>query len=301
MFMGCTKLQKTGKIAAEGNLENYTNGMFYGCTSLKEMTWTATTPPTISSGIWYDCPEDMIIYVPFEALYEYKTASLWSSRAAYIKPISIPVELKLINFTPDTIKSYQERVTITCYFESTLEDGTIRNFTVPFYFNISQNTGNEPITRHFNIDYYGFTFEVDIIQTANDEQTFDVTKPDDVEYGFVENEDGFWTSTNKNIDNSFSYAVVTFIPDQPTFTFEVISYGEENYDYGIMSEINTELRKDNSQEEGKYNFKEPSSPDIKLATYEGLTVGETYFITIKYIKDTSSSRGDDTFKFRPKK
>lgn len=88
MFNSCTRLQKTGNIAATGSISSYAGNMFNGCTSLKEMTWTATTPPTISSNIWGNCPSDMIIYVPDDSVAAYKAASVWSSRAAYIKPIS---------------------------------------------------------------------------------------------------------------------------------------------------------------------------------------------------------------------
>lgn len=88
MFQNCTKLQKTGRIAASGSISSTAGNMFQGCTSLKEMTWTATTPPTINANIWTNCPTDMIIYVPDASVDAYKAASVWTSRASYIKPIS---------------------------------------------------------------------------------------------------------------------------------------------------------------------------------------------------------------------
>lgn len=87
-FERCTGLLKANPIHMEGSISGATGAMFYGCTSLKEMTWTATTPPTINSSIWTNCPSDMIIYVPDESVDAYKAASVWSSRANYIKPIS---------------------------------------------------------------------------------------------------------------------------------------------------------------------------------------------------------------------
>lgn len=88
MFYNCKSLTKTGNIGLTGNISDYVTSMFSGCTSLKEMTWTATTPPTIQSNMWSNCPADMIIYVPDASVSKYKAASQWSSRAAYIKPIS---------------------------------------------------------------------------------------------------------------------------------------------------------------------------------------------------------------------
>lgn len=86
MYYGCTSLEKAGEIKATGNFRSsYT---FANCTSLREMTWTATYPPTIVASIWENCPEDMIIYVPDSAVDKYKVAAVWSSRAAYIRPVS---------------------------------------------------------------------------------------------------------------------------------------------------------------------------------------------------------------------
>lgn len=88
MFADCLNLQKTGKIYAEGNLVLATNYMFSNCKNLKEMTWTATTPPRIPDTIWEGCPQDMIIYVPDASVDLYTEAEVWSKRATYIRPIS---------------------------------------------------------------------------------------------------------------------------------------------------------------------------------------------------------------------
>lgn len=88
MFQYCTSLQKTGKIAIGGNVNNITSAMFSNCTSLRETTWTSTTPPTITTSTFYKCPSDMIIYVPDASVEKYKAASVWSERAEYIKPMS---------------------------------------------------------------------------------------------------------------------------------------------------------------------------------------------------------------------
>lgn len=87
-FYECTSLVKANPIHFTGNVSGGTSQMFYGCTALREMTWTATTPPTINSNMWTNCPADMVIYVPDESVDAYKAASVWSSRAAYIKGIS---------------------------------------------------------------------------------------------------------------------------------------------------------------------------------------------------------------------
>lgn len=88
MFYNCKSLVKANEIQFTGNATEYTNNLFANCTALREMTWTATTPPTIRTNLWTNCPSDMVIYVPDESVDAYKAASVWSSRAAYIKPMS---------------------------------------------------------------------------------------------------------------------------------------------------------------------------------------------------------------------
>ena len=88
MFSNCKSLVKANEIHFTGNVTSYTSNLFYNCTALKEMTWTATTPPTINASMWQGCPTDMVIYVPDSSVDAYKEANVWKSRAAYIKGIS---------------------------------------------------------------------------------------------------------------------------------------------------------------------------------------------------------------------
>lgn len=88
LFANCTTLKKVPKMILTGSIKSATQEMFYGCNSLREMTWTATIPPSIYSSMWSGCPADMIIYVPDESVTLYKEAAVWIERAAYIKGIS---------------------------------------------------------------------------------------------------------------------------------------------------------------------------------------------------------------------
>lgn len=65
---------------------------FYQNGSLKEIIVKAVTPPVLYT-IESDTPAEAIIYVPNESVELYKTASGWSGRANYIKPMSeLPAE-----------------------------------------------------------------------------------------------------------------------------------------------------------------------------------------------------------------
>lgn len=117
---------------------------------------------------------------------------------------------------------------------------------------------------------------------------------------FTKTSDGYYTSTNGGTDNSFSYAVVYFngVPSAKKIILRCISYGESNYDFGIISTLNTWLSEDYNEDTTNVlrSFKGQSSPnpvDVEL----DVPAGDSR-ITIKYRKDSSNSTYGDYFKFK---
>ncbi len=88
-FRGCRKLTSLKipeSVSFIGHLA------FASCSSLKDITFFATTPPTLIP--WYyldpdifESTENVLIYVPVEAVDAYKTAEFWSQYAVRIKAI----------------------------------------------------------------------------------------------------------------------------------------------------------------------------------------------------------------------
>ena len=77
------------------------------------------------------------------------------------------------------------------------------------------------------------------------------------------------------------------------------SYGESNYDYGILYKLDTEvpLTSDIGDENKiHYSFYGKSSPSFVNVVYQ-IPAGE-HFIYVKYRKDSSTDSGDDTFTFK---
>ena len=110
------------------------------------------------------------------------------------------------------------------------------------------------------------------------------------------------TSTNNGKSNSFSYAKISFTLDSDTeIILKCRSYGENNYDYGIVSKIDKELSKSTSNDGATgsdlvlHNFKTESSPDWKNVTFGTVSAGAHYF-TLKYVKDSGGNSFDDNFK-----
>lgn len=120
-----------------------------------------------------------------------------------------------------------------------------------------------------------------------------------VDYGFEKTSDGYWTSTNHGIANSFSYAYIDFeFTESTQVKLSCISYGESDYDFGIISTLDSRLNLDYKADTANVlrSFKGESSSAVKTVT---LTVPSgSHYISIKYIKDGSNNSGGDYFKIK---
>lgn len=110
------------------------------------------------------------------------------------------------------------------------------------------------------------------------------------------------TSTNNKLGNSFSYAKITFTLESDTeIVLKCRSYGESGYDYGIVSKIDIELSKSQTDDGATnstkvlHNFKNEVSENWVDISFGTVTAGE-HFFTIKYVKDSAGDKNDDNFK-----
>ena len=130
---------------------------------------------------------------------------------------------------------------------------------------------------------------------------------DNVVYGFTKTSDGYYTSTNGGIDNSFSYAAFlinnTASQTSKKIILRCISYGENNYDYGVVSKLGSELAHSSDVDDDSNNnrvlksFKGESSQEPVDITLN-IPAGTYDFITFKYRKDGSQSNDGDYFKIK---
>lgn len=126
---------------------------------------------------------------------------------------------------------------------------------------------------------------------------------DGATYGFSKTSDGYFTSTNQGVHSSYSYAGILFnntSSEAKQIILRCTNSSESEYDYGLISELNTELSMSsvNDGENVLYSFKGINSADpidVPLSI-PGNTVS---WITVKYIKDGSNSSGNDRFKIMP--
>lgn len=128
---------------------------------------------------------------------------------------------------------------------------------------------------------------------------FNVVAVPDATYGFELNSEGYYVSKNYHIKNSAALCKVVFnLPYETQVRLDCINSGENNYDYGIISQIDKTLTTDNTVDGSTKVLKRftVSSTNVQAVT---LTVpsGE-HFIYIKYRKDSSNDYDNDTLQFK---
>lgn len=123
-------------------------------------------------------------------------------------------------------------------------------------------------------------------------------------YGFtLDPSTGYYVCDNggkQALHNTAAVCRVTFKAlSAGTLTFDYVSNGENTYDFGIFSDLNTALSTSyNADSTGVYkSCKGEASADVKTLSYTIPSAGE-YFIDLKYRKDSSTDSNDDIFKFK---
>ncbi len=212
--------------------------------------------------------------------------------------------IQSITANPDTftIKSYKDTVKCTSTLTITTTLGTTVTDTNTATITVGENTGDTTRTLTETIPYKGSSYQVTIVQTANDVKP--VTSWNVVStgtYPFELNTNGYYESTNKRHDSSYSYATLNY-SGFDELVLECINSGESNYDYGIISQpdvlLSESIEDDGATGSTKVfkNFKVESSTNPVQITIPS-DVG-SHFITIKFRKDSSTSSGNDSLQFK---
>lgn len=129
-----------------------------------------------------------------------------------------------------------------------------------------------------------------------------VNKPDSGSYTFVLNSNGYYESNNKGVNNSYALCKVTFnaLYDGCSLVLDCINYVESNYDFGILSKLDTVLSSSynvDSTDLIEKSFKGLSNSNVQRYIYNNIPQGE-HFIYIKFRKDSSNSQNNDSLQFK---
>ena len=282
---------------------------FSGCKSIPVLSSTSSL--TTNVGI-------TTIYVPLSLYYEWKEATNWATYASKIQPKGEGIGAfngvgKLTyNEATTLVANYVSEteptnITITVSNPNALEigqytiDNEAKTITIPVTAKNVSDTVTVTLTATFGESVQSRTLSIKIKESFKT-PSFTVTDVEGASYNFVLNDAGYYESTNKKVINSAALCKlnITDLEDTTKIIFDCINSGEANYDYGMISKINTTLGTTNNEDSASnlfVSFKGQSSTNVVSKSYPVSAVAACYF-TLKYRKDSSGDQGNDSLQFK---
>lgn len=182
-----------------------------------------------------------------------------------------------------------------------ISDINITTSEITFNINVAEIKGSANISVSVNGDANN-EFIFTVYHSTYTEPVYRVEAVDGATYGFALNSNNYYESTNKGITSS--YSLCKLIINNPNNTnvakmkLDCINYGENNYDYGLLSNIDKTLTLSSAADSSNVyvSFYGKNSTNIQEVTYS-LPNGE-HFIYVKYRKDSSGNYGNDSLQFK---
>ena len=298
MFRGCTSLTTAPALPATTLASNCYSNMFNGCSSLTSVTIYATTTALGAFSSWLNdvAASGTFNNAGFLELPENSASGIptgWTE--------ILPIQSITANPDTFTLKSYQTKVKCESTLTITTTLGTTVTKTNSAVVTVGENTGDSTRTLTETIPYKGSSYQVTIVQTANDVKpvvSWNVVSTGT--YPFQLNSNNYYESTNKGHDNSYSYATLNY-SGFDELVLECINFAESNYDYGIISQPDVQLSESITDDGATgsanvfHNFKgEQSANPVQLTIPSD---GGSHFITIKFRKDSSQAKDNDSLQF----
>ena len=300
MFSNCTSLVNAPTLPATTLANKCYNYMFGGCSKLNSITVHAGD---ISAS---DCTNDWLSGVASSGTFNNLGFASFENGASGIPNgwTEVIPEIQSITANPNTftIKSYNSSVNCKSTLTITTTTGITATNINLVTLTVGENTGDTTRTIVETIPYKNSSYQVTIVQTANDVRppwSWNVVS--EGTYPFQLNLNYYYESTNKSKDSSYSYATLNYSGFE-NLVLECINSGDSNYDYGIISQPDVQLSESTSDDGATgstkvfKNFKGQSSTNpvqITIPSDKG-----SHFITIKYRKDSSVNRGNDSLQFK---
>lgn len=214
------------------------------------------------------------------------------------KVVIVAGESKQIGFTLYNFDT-QPSVSITSTNNDIANSGGY-GFYMPNGYVLINGSQEGTATLTYTIESEGSTFirEIEVTVVGElAESTYEVVPVAGAEYGFELNSDGYWESTNKGVDESYAMCRIN-ISNQAGLPIwiDCINSAENNYDYGILSLVNTNLELSPAADVSGvyYSFRDNYNKDMEPIEYT--LVGDG-FIIVKFIKDGSGSQDNDSLQF----
>ena len=301
MFSNCTSLTTAPALPATTLAQSCYKSMFNGCSKLNNVTvYADDISATNCTSNWLSGVASSGTFNNYgDATYTINSVSGIPTGWTEIVP---PIESITANPDTFTIKSYSSSVNCKSTLTITTTTGITTSRTNSATITVGENTGDTTRTLTETIPYKNSSYQVTIIQTANDVRppmSWNVVS--EGTYPFQLNSNGYYESTNKGKSSSYSYATLNY-EGYDNLVLECINSGESSYDYGIISQPDVQLSESTSDDGATgstkvfKNFKGQSSTKPVQLTIPS-NIG-SHFITIKFIKDSSGDSNNDSLQFR---
>lgn len=306
-FANCSSLKT---ITIPKNVVSIRNNAFTSCAQLVSI-YLLNKDTIVNLGVYLfnNCRELQNIYVPAKLLNEY--INNYGMYINQLKPYDywipeITNQIMLFNNTKTiTIEliNYNETPTYSITSSNTdiatISNINATNTAITFDITTLSTEGNCNINISIsnNDITYDRSFKLTVYE-AIPESTYTVSAIDGAKHGFSINDNGYYESTNNGMANSYSLCRVNISnPIGKKLYFDCISYGESNYDFGILGAVNQELVKNEIVDSRvKKSFKGLSNPTVQTVEYTD-AIGDC-FIDVKYRKDGSGDQGNDSLQFK---
>ena len=336
-FNNCSSLQSITIPSSVTSIENSAFGGWRGgrfiCSStaeIKNSSYVSNTQcvydfsgcnsiPVLSSSNGLKRKEQVgAIYVPLSLYYEWIEATNWAAYASKIQPkgeglgafngVSKLVYNESATLTAKYVSDTEPtNITITASNPNALEigqytiDNTAKTITIPVTAKSVADTVTVTLSATFKDGVQSRTLSIKIKESFKT-PSFTVTDVEGASYNFVLNDAGYYESTNKGVANSAALCKldITDLEDTTKVIFDCINNGEANYDYGMISKINTTLGTTNSEDSASnlfVNFKGQSSTNVVTKSYPIDNVAACFF-TLKFRKDSGGDQGNDSLQFK---
>ena len=261
----------------------------------QSITWTTDT----SNKCYYNSTYNIYVYPTLG----FSIDGIENKYMAYSSNVSISIGYSY--YMDDTIPTFN--VTSSDTSVATINDITVENNKLNFNIYSNNLDGKTTITVTGEVTslkgvHYLKTieFKVGVNETGEAPAIrYEVTNIEGAQYGFELNSNGYYESQNAGINSSYSICKINLISDgSSTLYLDCINSGENNYDYGILSNVDETLSLSYSADSSYFkSFKGLSSTSVQTVDYGVLEAGE-HFIYVKYRKDSSASSGNDSLQFK---
>ena len=288
---------------------------FSGCSALKRFVCESEVPPKVPFTAFGLQMSDLKIYVPAEGWESYQAAEDWAPYQKYMVPygkavgsVHVPScifgQTKTVtvltvgfNLSAAWVSVTSDRPEVASVEQISTTADKVQFTVVP---GTAEGIANITVRISDGTDTRNNSGSVQVFRTRP-AATWSVEAIPEASYGFSQNPQGYYESQNKGFHDSAAVCRVRF----NTFglyrmILECIQSSEADFDYGLLSKPGQQLdcsEVGDRAEKVFYSFESKTSTAPVHVDYGSVENGENW-ITVKYLKDSSGSTGNDSLQFK---